>query len=202
MLLPIALKAINHVLKGEDWAVQRLRAFAGQSLRLELGSLAVPVKIDGAGLLAAQSPADSATPAQAAVVITLPVDTPARLLLNPTSLLGLTRISGSAELAENLNFIFKNLRWDAEHDLAKVVGDIAARRLVEGSKRLAHWQTARVSNVASNVIEFLTAEQPTLVQSADVNEFATSVATTRAALTQLESRIAGLERPTERGSDR
>ncbi len=194
MLLPIALRAINHVLKGEDWATKRLRAFAGQSLRLELGRFQVPVRIDTKGLLVAQSASDSSVPVQPAVVITLPVDTPARLLLDPTSLVGLMTISGSAELADHLNFIFKSLRWDAGHDLARLVGDIAARRLVEGGKQFVRWQTTQVSNAASNVVEFFTDEQATLVQHDEMSEFAASVATTRTALSNLESRIAKLER--------
>lgn len=194
MLLPIALRAINHVLKGEDWATKRLRTFAGQSLRLELGRFQVPVRIDDKGLLVAQSASDSSVPVQPAVVITLPVDTPARLLLDPTSLVGLMTIRGSAELADHLNFIFKNLRWDAGHDLARLVGDIAARRLVEGGKKLVRWQTTQVSNAASNVVEFFADEQATLVQHDEMSEFAASVATTRTALSDLESRIAKLER--------
>ena len=195
MLLPIALKAINHVLKGEDWAVQRLRAFAGQSLRLELGRLEVPLQIGDSGLLVAQSASDSSVALQPTVTITLPADAPARLLVDAASLGGRVRVSGSAELAESLNFIFKNLRWDAEHDLARVVGDIAARRLVDGGRQLARWQAAQLSNMASNVVEFLTAEQTTLVQRAEMSEFAASVATAGTALAQLESRIARLERP-------
>ena len=197
MLLPIALRAINHVLKGEDWALKRLRAFAGQSLRLELGRFQAPVRIDDKGLLVAQPASDSPAPVQPTVVITLPEDTPARLLLDPASLVGLMTISGSAELADHLNFIFKNLRWDAEHDLARVVGDIAARRLVKGGKQLLRWQTAQMSNAASNVVEFFTNEQATLVQRDEMSEFAASVATTRTALADLESRIATLERPSD-----
>ena len=197
MLLPIALKAINHVLRGEDWAVERLRAFSGQSLRVELGRLGVPVQIDCNGLLVALSAGASTAPSQPAVLISLPVDTPARLLLNPASLVSLTQISGSAELAETLSFIFKNLRWDAEHDLARFVGDIAARRLVEGTKHLSRWQAARASSMASNMVEFLTVEKGTLVQSAEVSEFVASVAKAHATLAQLESRIARLERPSK-----
>ena len=197
MLLPIALRAINHVLKGEDWALKRLRAFSGQSLRLELGRFQVPVRIDAKGLLVAQSASASPAPVQPAVVITLPEDTPARLLLDPPSLVGLMTIRGSAELADHLSFIFKNLRWDAEHDLARVVGDIAARRLVKGGKQLLRWQTAQMSNAASNVVEFFTNEQATLVQRDEMSEFAASVATTRTALADLESRIATLERPSD-----
>ena len=197
MLLPIALKAINHVLKGEDWAVQRLRAFAGQSLRLELGRLEVPLQIGDSGLLVAQSASDSSVALQPTVTITLPADAPARLLVDAASLGGRVRVSGSAELAESLNFIFKNLRWDAEHDLARVVGDIAARRLVDGGRQLARWQAAQLSNMASNVVDFFTTEQATLVQRSEMTEFAASVMATRAALAHLESRIAKLEQPNE-----
>ena len=197
MLLPIALKAINHVLNGEDWAVQRLRAFAGQSLRLELGRLEVPLQIGDSGLLVAQSASDSSVALQPTVTITLPADAPARLLVDAASLGGRVRVSGSAELAESLNFIFKNLRWDAEHDLARVVGDIAARRLVDGGRQLARWQAAQLSNMASNVVDFFTTEQATLVQRSEMTEFAASVMATRAALAHLESRIAKLERPNE-----
>ena len=197
MLLPIALKAINHVLNGEDWAVQRLRAFAGQSLRLELGRLEVPLQIGDSGLLVAQSASDSSVALQPTVTITLPADAPARLLVDAASLGGRVRVSGSAELAESLNFIFKNLRWDAEHDLARVVGDIAARRLVDGGRQLARWQAAQLSNLASNVVDFFTTEQATLVQRGEMTEFAASVTATRAALAHLESRITKLEQPNE-----
>lgn len=189
MLLPITLKAINHLLSGEDWALHRLQAFAGQTLRIELGRFALPLAIGADGLFVEQKPAE----APAVVTITLPPDTPARLILDRSSVLGSARISGSAELAECLSFVFKNLRWDAEHDLARIVGDIAARRVVDGGRRFASWQATQMTNLAGNVLEFLTTEQPTLVQRADVTGFATSVAKAKDAVEDLEARIAKLE---------
>lgn len=195
MLLPIALKAINHLLAGEDWALQRLQAFAGQSLRIELGRLALPLRIGADGFFVEHTPADSAAARPRPVVtITLPPDTPARLILDRASLLGSASISGSAELAECLSFVFKNLSWDAEHDLAQLVGDVAARRVIEGGKRFASWQTMQLTNLAGNLLEFLTTEQPTLVGRDDVSAFAASVASSTEAVEALEARVARLER--------
>jgi ubiquinone biosynthesis protein UbiJ len=46
-------------------------------------------------------------------------------------------ISGSADLADALAFVFRHLRWDIEEDLSGFVGDIAAHRLAAVGKRLA-----------------------------------------------------------------
>jgi len=194
VLLPIALKAINHLLAGEDWALQRLQPFAGQSLRIELGRFGLPLQIGASGLLVEGSSVVSSGTESPAVTITLPADAPARLILDRAALLGSIQISGSAELAECLSFVFKNLRWDPEHDLAQKVGDIAARRIVQGGKRFADWQTHQIRNLAGNLLDFFTAEQPTLIQQADAARFASAVARTQCEVEQLEARISKLHR--------
>ena len=195
MLLPIALKAINHLLASEDWALQRLQPFAGQSLRIELGRVGLPLQIGPSGLLIDAAAVASSGTASPAVTITLPADAPARLILDRAALVGSAQISGSAELAECLSFVFKNLRWDPEHDLAQKVGDIAARRIVQGGKRFAGWQALQIRNLADNLVDFFTAEQPALIQQADAARFAATVAQTQYEVEQLELRIAKLHRP-------
>jgi hypothetical protein len=54
---------------------------------------------------------------------------PAKLLLDRDALFASVKLSGSADLAECLAFVFRNLGWDIEEDLASVLGDIPARRL-------------------------------------------------------------------------
>ena len=51
-----------------------------------------------------------------------------------------THISGDAALAQVVADLSKQLRWDPEDALARVVGDIAALRLVGGR---AGWRAAR-----------------------------------------------------------
>ena len=195
MFLPLAIRAINHLLSGEEWALHRLRAFAGQRLQIRLGRLELPLQIGESGFLCAQTQADSLAGESSAVTITLPADAPARLILDRASLIGSAQISGSAELAECLSFIFRNLRWDPEHDLAQVVGDIAARRIAGGGKRFVDWQAVQLRNLAGNLVDFFTTERPTLIQHEDATRFASAVAQALESVNLLEARISKLERP-------
>lgn len=189
MLLDVALGFANHVLTGEEWARRRLSVFAGQTARLELGALGLPLVITADGLFRASDSGE--TPA---VTISLSPQAPMRALLDRSTLLSDARISGSAELAECLGFVFRNLRWDIEEDLSRVVGDIAARRLVQGGKRLAAWQMTQAKNLALNVAEYFTEETPAIARSRDVAAHCAAVQAAQQSLADLERRIAVLER--------
>ena len=189
MLLGAALRIVNHLLAGEDWARDRLQPFAGQTARLEFGALTLPLAISGGGLFVA-----AGRDAPAEVTITLPADAPLRALTDRPSLFAAARLSGSAELAETLGFIFRNLRWDAESDLAQVIGDIAAHRLVAGGKQLARWHRQQAVNLAANFAEYFTEEDPSIARRADVADFCAQVAALPSQLGRLEARIASLER--------
>ena len=188
MLLGTALAAINHLLAGEDWARQQLSPFVGQTARLEFGALALPLAISADGLFVAagrDAPAD--------VTISLPADAPLRALTDRESLFTAARLAGSAQLAENLGFVFRNLRWDVEADLSRVVGDIAAHRLVAVGSRVASWQRQQAFNLAANVAEYFTEESPSIARQRDVAGFCAQVADLPQQLDRLEARIAALE---------
>jgi len=188
MLLDAALAIVNHLLAGEDWARDRLQPFAGQSARLEFGALALPLSISSDGLFVAagrDAPAD--------VTITLPADAPLRALTDRPSLFTAARLAGSAELAETLGFIFRNLRWDIEADLAPLTGDIAAHRLVAGGKQVLRWHQQLAFNLATNFAEYLTEENPSIARRGDVEGFCAQVASLPDEVARLEARIAALE---------
>ena len=188
MLLGAALATVNHLLTGEDWARARLQPFAGQTARLEFGALTLPLAIGADGLFVAaggNAPAD--------VTITLPADAPLRALTDRPSLFTAARLAGSAELAESLGFVFRNLRWDAESDLARFVGDIAAHRLVAVGNGLLRWHQQQAINLAANLAEYFTEEKPSIARSSDVAAFCAEVARLPDELARLEARIAALE---------
>ena len=185
---PGVLGFINHLLVGEDWARDRLKPFAGQLVRLELGVLERSLEITADGLFAAGD-----ENAAVAVTITLPADAPLRALIDRPALFAAAQISGAAELAENLGFLFRNLRWDVESDLAGLVGDIAARRLVEGGKRVGRWQTAQARNLALNLAEYFAEESPLIARRQDLGDFCAEVDALQARLAQFEQRVAKLE---------
>lgn len=158
-------------------------------MRLEQGALCLSLAISSNGLFFV------ATGKQATedVSITLPSDAPLRALTDRSSLFTAAKISGSAELAESLGFVFRNLRWDVESDLSLLVGDIAARRLVEGSKQLVKWHVQQTTNLALNVAEYFTEEKPAIARSQNISAFCRDVGDLRDAMDRLENRVASLE---------
>ena len=74
-----------------------------------------------------------------------------------------THISGDAALAQVVADLSKQLRWDPEDALARVVGDIAALRLVGGARRLAGGSLQAGQRAAENVSEYLAEESGLLL---------------------------------------
>lgn len=188
MLTGTALKFVNHVLIGTTWARTRLKPFAGLSARFSFGPFAVPVTVSDVGLFTA-----SEQNTTAAVCIQLPANAPLRALTDRPSLFAAAQISGSAEFAEALGFVFRNLRWEAEDDLSRLVGDVAAHRLLQGGRRFGQWQLQRAKNLALNVAEYLTEEIPVIARHTDIEHFCSAVDVVRNDCTRLEKRLQKLE---------
>ncbi|WP_153111960.1 ubiquinone biosynthesis accessory factor UbiJ [Propionivibrio limicola] len=187
MLLKLALAGLNHLLANEEWARNRLKPFAGQTACLKLGALAFPFSISAEGRLQATDVT------AASVTIQLPADAPVRMLLDRNSLFSAAHISGPAEFAENLGFVFRHLRWDIEADLADFTGDIVARRLVKSGRQLANWQARSTENLARNVAEYVAQENRQVATKQQLTEFSEGVQAIASHLEQLERRIAAVE---------
>ncbi|MEO8409226.1 MAG: SCP2 sterol-binding domain-containing protein [Propionivibrio sp.] len=183
------LRFVNHLLTGEEWARARLKAFSGQLVRFELGDFGLLLEISPAGFFRAS---DKDVPP--GVTVSLPADAPLRLLNDRASLLAAAQISGSTELAEALSFVLRNLRWDAEGDLAQVVGDVAARRLSIGGRQFLQWQRDQAKNLAQNFAEYFTEEATMIARQPDVAAFCREVTEAAEALAHLEKRVALLDR--------
>ena len=99
-----------------------------------------------------------------------------------------------AEVAEALGFVFRHLRWDAEEDLSRVLGDIAAHRLVDGGRRFAAEGRRSLERAGGGVAEYLTEEAPLLVPRSALPAFAQEVVALRDAVARLDKRIARIEK--------
>jgi ubiquinone biosynthesis protein UbiJ len=143
------LAGLNHLLGREPWARQRLRPFAGRGARISLPplfSLDLTVAEDGTlhgGPLASPD-----------VRISLPEHAPLRFFGHPQEALAAARLEGTADFAEALGFVFRNLRWDAEEDLARLLGDIPARRLAGLGTSLFNWQKEAWGRLSANFSEY------------------------------------------------
>ena len=181
--------AINHVLSKEPWATNKFLPFATQVTRIDFSFFQIFLTVKPDGLLEVSAGSvDVPT-----VVISLPNDTPYKFVSGDlSSIFSSARISGSAELAEALAFVFRNLEWDIESDLADLIGDIPAARVVSFFKSFADWQKVAVANVAHNFKEYITEESRQVVSEVELSSFGQSVNDLRDDLARLDKRISRL----------
>ncbi len=187
--LPAPLLAtINHLLGQAAWAREKLVPFAGHAARIKLPPLEAAFLIAADGCIAAL-PDAGLTEVEPEVSISLPAATPLLALQGKDAVMRAARIKGSAEFAEALGFIIRNLRWDAEEDLSRIVGDIAAHRIVSGTRELAAWQQQAAQNFAGNLAEYFTEEQPLVARQADIAAFSRDIDQLRDDTARLEKRL-------------
>ena len=164
MLNQPAVAALNHLLAQSGWALPRLAKFNGKTVRFELPlfSFICTIQSDGS-LLAAATDAD-----------------PDAACLAPPALL--PRLALLDESA-------RNLRWDATDDLSRVMGDIAAERVVrfaEGAQRMARQNALHLTQALA---EYWTEERPLIAASRNIASFSHGVSRLQSSLDTLERRI-------------
>ncbi|MBS1190642.1 MAG: hypothetical protein H6R10_2434 [Rhodocyclaceae bacterium] len=189
MLARGAVAALNHLLAGEGWARERLRPFAGQHARLVGGPVRLDLAVDGEGYFRRLEQIGGEAPA---VTIELPADAPFRLLFDRQSIFAAARLSGAADFTETLAFVFRNLRWDVEEDLSKVVGDIAAHRLARAGQAFFGWQKQAAANLVANTAEYLSEESGLVASKREVVRLGAEIEALRADAERLEKRLNGL----------
>ena len=185
----IFLGGLNHLLASANWARARLAPFAGRRACFAMPPFDFGFEVSTEGTVVA-----NADPAQTDVVIRLPANTPFLLPQGLDKVMAQATVEGNAEFATELSFVFRNLRWDAEEDLSKLVGDIAARRLMQGADRFVAWQQQAATRLAENVTEYLTLETPVLVPHAELRALRDDITRLEAALGRAEGRLNALSR--------
>jgi ubiquinone biosynthesis protein UbiJ len=178
------IAAANHLLVQAAWARERLAPFAGHVAQIQMRPFEAAFLIGEDGCIS--SPAAAAEPE---VTISLPAATPLLALQGQDAVMRAARIEGSAEFAEALGFVIRNLRWDVEEDLSRIVGDIAAHRIVAGTRGIAAWQRQAVQNLAENLAEYFTEEQPLIARRIAITDFSVEVDRLRDDVARLEKRL-------------
>jgi len=191
MISSLFLSATNHLLAQAGWARQRLQPHAGRTARLVLSPVAeIDFSVANDGQLAEWSGEEAPE-----VSLRLAVaDLPQLLVDGLETAMRHVRIEGNAEFAEALGFVFRHLRWDAEEDLSRLFGDIAAHRLVEGGRKVVDEGRRSLERASGNVAEYLTEESTLLVPRKALPAFAEEVVPLRDAVARLDKRVARLER--------
>lgn len=183
------IATINHLLAQEPWARQQLAVHAGKLACIDTGAVALRLRVDSAGMLEA-APADM--PANVTIRVRLS-DVPL-ILQNRERAFSYVKIEGDAEFANAISQLSKGLRWEAEHDLEKVVGPILATRLVAGARDAAAFVRTSQQKLAENVAEYFLDEQPMLIRPSTLQEYSAGVTRVRDDVERLAKRLARLEK--------
>ena len=182
---PLA-SALNHLLEAEPWARERLAPFSGETVAFAappLPELRLSILADGRVAPAAR---DAAAPS---LTLTLGADALAAIARGEEYLMRAVAVTGNARLASEVMLLVRHLRWDAEEDLSRLVGDVAARRLVGLARDFAGWQIDAAQRLAGTLVEYAVEERRILVPRPELEPLATGVARLRDAIERLEKRI-------------
>ena len=183
------IATINHLLAQEPWARQQLTVHAGKLACIDTGAVALRLRVDSAGMLEA-APADVV----ANVTIRVKLSDVPLILQNRERAFSYVKIEGDAEFANAISQLSKGLRWEAEHDLEKVVGPMLATRLVAGAKDAAAFVRTGQQKLAENVAEYFLDEQPMLIRPSTLQEYSAGVTRVRDDVERLAKRLARLEK--------
>ena len=126
------VSVLNHVLSQEQAAVERLRRQQGRRVEISWRNQRLLWLITPAGLL-------ERTEAIPAADLRVHVNEESPLALVQGLRQGqkpAMRIEGDVMLAADINWLVDHVRWDAEEDLSRLVGDAMAHKLVGIAKRV------------------------------------------------------------------
>jgi ubiquinone biosynthesis protein UbiJ len=177
--------ALNHVLRQQAWARERLAPFAGETVEVRGAFLpSLRLTIDEHGLVKEASKEE-----EPSLVVTLKPEAAAALARGEEHFLRAVEVSGNARLADEVMALARHLRWDFEEDLSRLVGDAAAHRLAEGLRAFAAWQADAARRLAGAFAEYATEEANLLARRGEFDSLARDTAVLRDAVERLEQRM-------------
>jgi ubiquinone biosynthesis protein UbiJ len=196
-----AAATINHLLAQESWARAELKQYAGKVACIDASPVELRLRVAADGMV------EAATAGQgAAVTIRLKLSDLPLIAQNRERAFSYVQIEGDAEFANAISRLSQSLRWEAEHDLEKLVGPMAAVRMVAGVKSaLAALQQGQ-RKVSENVAEYFLEENPVLVRPVTAQAFAGDVTRLRDDVERFAKRLDKLEQKinnkmTKQGTD-
>ena len=154
----------NQLLSRESWARARLEPFHGQSFELRLPFLA-PVVLSINNQRIEPGGADPAA------------------IVTPGG------VTGATALADELRYLGKHLRPDVAEELSRLVGDVAAERIVASARSLARWQADAARRLVESVADFAIEERRLLVRRPELADLAGRIEDMRRRLERLASRV-------------
>jgi ubiquinone biosynthesis protein UbiJ len=190
MLSSLVAAALSRVIGAEPWALAQLAPHAGKQVAVLLQPFTLAFTIDPKGSLVAaraDAPGEITAPN---VKVSL---TPQALFADPAQRLSHVRIEGDAGLAHALGDVAGNVRLDVEHELAKVVGDIAAHRIATSLASAFAALKEHSGRALAFAVQRAAHDDPIITAREPFTEFAQELRGVRDQLERLGKRIERME---------
>jgi len=121
---------LNHVLASEPQACQRLARQKGQRIEIAWQAMKLQLQPTAAGLL--ERAAFDGFDLRLTATQESPLDIVSALARGDKPKV---RIEGDVQLAAEVNWLIDHVRWDAEEDLARLMGDAPAHTLAQAARK-------------------------------------------------------------------
>ena len=185
----IVLRAINHLIEQEKWARDLLLRHDHKIVAVELpfGSFRLLIQ-DGLLQDAKQEDIESS--------VSLEISQEAFWAFvkdGKGAAMKFVRIYGDVDLAADLNRLFAELRWEAEEDLSKLIGDAPSRRIIVESKKVFTQANNAVEDLKSGVRDFFVNERNILLGANQFNDFKSEIRLLRDQLDRAEKKLNHIE---------
>ncbi|TWI61225.1 ubiquinone biosynthesis protein UbiJ [Pseudoduganella lurida] len=184
-----AAATINHLLAQEPWARGELKQFAGKVARIDASPAELRLRVAADGMVEAADAAQAA-----AVTIRVKLSDLPLIARNRERAFSYVQIEGDAEFANAISRLSQSLRWEAEHDLEKLFGPVAAVRLVDGAKAAFASLQQGHRKFTENVAEYFLEENPVLVRPSTTESFASDVTRLRDDVERFAKRLERVEK--------
>ncbi|HEY8607185.1 MAG TPA: SCP2 sterol-binding domain-containing protein [Noviherbaspirillum sp.] len=179
-----ASAVVNHLLASEPWAREKLVRHAGKVALFDAGPLSLRLQVTADGMVRQAEEGRAPEVTIRASLGDLPL-----ILRNREQAFSYVQIDGDADFAHTISQLSQSLRWEAEADLSRLVGDVAAVRLVQGARGAADAVRTTHRKLAENLAEYFLEEQPVLVRPQAVNDFSAEVTRLRDDVERLVKRV-------------
>lgn len=187
MISPISA-TINHLLAREPWARERLARHAGKVALFDAGVVSIRLKAAADGMLQAAGADERQNVTIRVKLSDLPL-----IAQNREHAFSYVQIEGDADFANTISQLSESLRWEAEEDLSKLIGDIAAARVVGGARIALDTVRSTQRKLVENVAEYFLEEKPLLVRQQSIADFSSDVSRLRDDVERLAKRIEKLK---------
>ena len=184
MLKPLLTRLLNHLINQNSWARDQLQPFAGKAVRFNIPPVSATVTVleDGGLAMAGVTAEPEAT-------VTVPFSVALRLLADDEAANTLITLEGDTELATALGKVLRNIQWEYEEDLSRLIGDVPAHQLGEFGRKTVSEAKRQTLNVAQMFSEYWQEEQPLIAKKRHVENFLKEVDALREDVERFEKRL-------------